>query len=192
MFTCQGMPLLLCITTVMMEHLGPCDWTLPDMGAAQCFLGSPRSKVWNNPGWSSFFSSPEFLYFHSILLALQAANIIFFMLTVYYLVDHWRNSAALIKSETKGNFLIVLKLFFIMGGNTCPDVFIPYLLCSGIPWFGEFVSYLVTEKIGPADSFWVRFSLDVLNLFTVSITVAPYILLSLFMPGSSCFCCSGV
>ena len=117
------MPLVLCITTALMDHLGPCDWTLPDMGVAQCFLGSPRSKVWNNQGWSSFFSSPEFLYFHSILLALQAANILFFMLTVYYLVDHWRNSAAIIKSETKGNFLIVLKLFFIMGGNTCPGVF---------------------------------------------------------------------
>ena len=51
----------------------------------------------------------------SVLIALQAANILFFLLTVYYLVDHWRNSAGMIKSETRGNFMIVIKLFFIMG-----------------------------------------------------------------------------
>ena len=51
----------------------------------------------------------------SVLIALQAANILFFLLTVYYLVEHWRNSAGMIKSETKGNFMIVIKLFFIMG-----------------------------------------------------------------------------
>ena len=67
--------------------------------------------------WSVFFSSTEFLYFHSIIIILQASNIFFFLLTVYYLVDHWRNSAAIIKSETKGNFLVVLKLFFIMGAE---------------------------------------------------------------------------
>ena len=50
-----------------------------------------------------------------MLIALQAANILFFLLTVYYLVEHWRNSAGMIKSETKGNFMIVIKLFFIMG-----------------------------------------------------------------------------
>ena len=52
-----------------------------------------------------------------MLIALQAANILFFLLTVYYLVDHWRNSAGMIKSETRGNFMIVIKLFFIMGKN---------------------------------------------------------------------------
>ena len=108
------MPLLICIVTALMDQFGSCDLTLPSMGVAQCFLGSPWGEQFVGE-WTAFFSSPEFIYFHSILIALQAANVLFFLLTVYYLVDHWRNSAGIIKSETRGNFLIVLKLFFIMG-----------------------------------------------------------------------------
>ena len=122
----QGMPLLICIATALMDQFGSCDLTLPDMGVAQCFLGSPWGEQWISSSsetsageWTAFFSSPEFLYFHSILITLQAANVLFFLLTVYYLVDHWRNSAGIIKSETRGNFLIVLKLFFIMGKCQC-------------------------------------------------------------------------
>ena len=95
------------------------------MGVSQCFVGTPWGDQWTASysnetdsvltQWDVFFSSPEFLYFHSVLMVLQGSNIIFFLLTVYYLVDHWKNSAGLIKSETRGNFLIVLKLFFIMG-----------------------------------------------------------------------------
>ena len=117
------MPLLLCIFTALMDRFGSCDLTLPNMGTAQCFLGTPWGDTWEASTtnetsfrqWTLFFSSPEFLYFHSVLIALQTANILFFLLTVYYLVDHWRNAAGMIKSETRGNFLIVLKLFFIMG-----------------------------------------------------------------------------
>ena len=109
--TCQGMPLLLCITTAMMDYLGPCEWSLPHMGAYHCFLGSSES----NQGWSSFFSAPEFLYFNSIILVLQTANIIFFLLTVYYFVDHWKTNESIVRDKTKRKFQIVLKLFFIMG-----------------------------------------------------------------------------
>ncbi len=46
----------------------------------------------------------------------QVANVVFFLVTVYFLVDHWRTASTLTKSgENKGNFLIVIKLFFIMG-----------------------------------------------------------------------------
>jgi hypothetical protein len=46
----------------------------------------------------------------------QVANVVFFKVTVYFLVEHWRNASTLTKSgENKGNFLIVVKLFFIMG-----------------------------------------------------------------------------
>ena len=117
------MPLLICIFTALMDGFGSCELTLPSMGVSQCFLGSPWGDQWeasysnetDGMQWNAFFSSPEFLYFHSILIGLQAANVFFFLLTVYYLVDHWRNAAGMIKSETRGNFLIVLKLFFIMG-----------------------------------------------------------------------------
>jgi hypothetical protein len=46
-------------------------------------------------------------------------NLLFFLGTVYDLVDHWRKAAGVIKSEVRGNFLIVLKLFFIMGQYLC-------------------------------------------------------------------------
>ena len=92
----------------------------PHMGTSQCFLGKPWGEHLEETNqttgqWTAFFFSPEFIYFYSVVLALQAANVIFFLLTVYYLVQHWRNSAGIIKTETKGNFIIVLKLFFIMG-----------------------------------------------------------------------------
>ena len=116
----QGMPLILCAIVALIEKFGSCDMTRPNMGVAQCFLGNPWGDQWaaNNETrgqWTAFFSSPEFIYFYSVIIALQAANILFFLLTVYYLVEHWRNSAGIIRSETKGNFMIVIKLFFIMG-----------------------------------------------------------------------------
>jgi hypothetical protein len=47
------------------------------------------------------------------------ANVVFFKVTVYFLVEHWRNASTLTKSgENKGNFLIVVKLFFIMGESS--------------------------------------------------------------------------
>ena len=112
--------MILCIIVALIEKFGSCDITRPNMGIAQCFLGRPWGEQWAMSNetkglWTAFFATPEFIYFYSVLIALQAANIIFFLLTVYYLVEHWRNSAAMIKSETKGNFIIVIKLFFIMG-----------------------------------------------------------------------------
>ena len=78
----------------------------------------------------AFMTTPEFLYFHSILIGLQVVwtlnvhvciciliyahlcggsnyyekydqvmNVLFFIGTVYYLVDHWRKAAGVIKSE---------------------------------------------------------------------------------------------
>ena len=116
----QGMPLILCTVVALIEKFGSCEMTRPSMGVAQCFLGNPWGDQWasNNETrgqWAAFFTSPEFIYFYSVIIALQGANILFFLLTVYYLVEHWRNSAGIIRSETKGNFMIVIKLFFIMG-----------------------------------------------------------------------------
>merc|ERR1711892_777423 len=99
--------------------------------------------------WKSFFKSSEFLYFHSILIILQVTNVLFFLATVYYLVDHWRHAGSLVQRENKGNFLIVLKLFFIMG----------------IQWFGEFISQAITHSVGTEKSFEYTLVLDLPNLF---------------------------
>ena len=118
----QGMPLVLCLVVGLIDKFGSCQLTRPHMGASQCFVGKPWGEQFEEYNqtrgqWTAFFASPEFIYFYSVVLALQAANVIFFLLTVYYLVQHWRHSAGIIKTETKGNFIIVLKLFFIMGNT---------------------------------------------------------------------------
>ena len=112
----------------------------PHMGTSQCFLGKPWGEHLEETNqttgqWTAFFFSPEFIYFYSVVLALQAANVIFFLLTVYYLVQHWRNSAGIIKTETKGNFIIVLKLFFIMGNYYLYLNSIHHLLTFPAPLF---------------------------------------------------------
>jgi hypothetical protein len=62
--------------------------------------------------FSSFVSTSEFVYFHSVLICVQVAssteitrlaaqvvNAAFFLGTVYHLTDHWRNSGSLVRSE---------------------------------------------------------------------------------------------
>ena len=114
----QGSPLLLCAFIALMDNYGSCNLILPNMGEAHCFIGSPWSSQRNDIShgrWYAFFFTPEFIYFHSIILLLQSANIVFFIMTVYSLVKNWRSMADVISIETKQNFLIVLKLFFITG-----------------------------------------------------------------------------
>ena len=65
----------------------------------------PQNKLLDPPSQKHIPSLP----------APQVMNLMFFLGTVHYLVDHWRKAAGIIKSELKANFLIVLKLFFIMG-----------------------------------------------------------------------------
>ena len=114
------MPLFLCVIVALIDNFGSCDMVRPNMGVAQCFLGNPWGDQWaeNNDTrgqWTALFASPEFIYFYIVIIVLQVANILFFLLTVYHLVEHWRNSARIIRSEPKRNFIIVIKLFFIMG-----------------------------------------------------------------------------
>ena len=61
------------------------------------------------------FLTSEFIYFHSILLLLQTANILFFLLTLKHLINHWRMTGSVLQVKCRGNFLIVVKLYFIMG-----------------------------------------------------------------------------
>ena len=49
----------------------------PSMGSAQCFLGSPSRQGRagaEERDWSSYLFTPEFLYFHSLLMGLQVAQ----------------------------------------------------------------------------------------------------------------------
>ena len=104
-------------------------------------------------------------------------NVLFFIGTVYYLVDHWRKAAGVINSQVveipiwnkysfqpfaycpkqslraqvRSNFLIVLKLFFIMGTFHALIYrnnlrLLLFKLSAGIPWMLEFASQLITHN----------------------------------------------
>ena len=40
----------------------------------------------HSSSWTAFFTSSEFIYFHSILLIIEVSNVILFLLTIYHLV----------------------------------------------------------------------------------------------------------
>ena len=66
-----------------------------------------------------------YLYATIVPCRMQIANVVFFLVMVFFLVDHWRTASTLTKSgENRGNFLIVIKLFFIMGRGSIEEEFI--------------------------------------------------------------------
>ena len=173
-----------------MDKFADCDLIRPEMGSAQCFLGAPWGDQWEARkfSWHGFFLTPEFIYFHGILLALQVTNIIFFLMTNRYLMDHWNNTAQIVRNEPQGNFLIVVKLFFIMGGNSyCYFLFFSSIFILGVPWMLEFISQLMTYTSGPGHFFYYRIVLDLTNLFTVSLTVNYLAIITPSLKLSFCF-----
>ena len=79
----QGCPLIITCVTAVMDFYGPCDSILPNMGKFTCFLGSAY-----NPE-TSFFMTPEFLYFYLVIAIIMVANIICFIITGASLISHW-------------------------------------------------------------------------------------------------------
>ena len=152
-----------------MDEFGTCDLPLPNMGQSQCFLGLPWEEQ-SNGLWYSFFYSPEFIYFHSVLLILTAVNVVYFLLTIYCLVRHWKYSDSIIKTAFQRKFTIFIKLFFITGIYTFQCFMIISFFSLGIPWLGEFISHQITFIYDAELSFWCRLFLDFLNLFTVECT----------------------
>lgn len=142
----QGVPGLLCLLVAILDQ-STCGIPRPAMGEAHCFIGSPWGEAM---GSNSFFKTPEFIFFHSILLLLQVMNIFLFLGTTKQLIHHWRGVATIFQGTAKENFILVTKLFFIMG----------------IPWLGEFISQWVTHSQGAGPSFPIRLLLDFLNLFS--------------------------
>ena len=115
----QGCPLVLVISTYLVDQFAHCDWSLPlpSMADAHCFLGQTwnTQRMTGSGAWTDFFLTPEFVYFHSVILVLEMANVVFFCLTISSLVKHWRSTAQLLHTETKTHFGIIFKLFLITG-----------------------------------------------------------------------------
>jgi len=152
-FYAQGSPLVLCLIIAAVDVLGPCEVVRPNMGLVQCFLGAPRDEESRN-----YFASARFVFFDSILLVIQLVNIVLFIVTVVYLAAHWKKSSQLTRTgesafsggDHRGNFLIVLKLFMIMG----------------IQWVGEVISQIFTHQDSEGKYLTLRLICDTPNLFT--------------------------
>ena len=70
----QGVPLLVVILTAAVDSQGSLEeMFLPNMGTYECFLGSPDTS--QRP---SFFATPEFIYYESVLLLINILNLFFF------------------------------------------------------------------------------------------------------------------
>merc|ERR1711902_439252 len=143
----QGLPVLLTTVTALMDEVGPCEATRPNMGTLKCFVQSKYDPE------LSFTQSAQFLYHYLIVATLISVNISCFLLTGIRLCCHWRQMKDIKTSSGEGlprQFLIVLKVSVIMG----------------LPWVLDVVSAWATFHYGFTQSFYFRVSLDVVNLFT--------------------------
>ena len=115
----QGCPLVVVVGVYLVDQHGSCSWVLPNMGVAHCYLGHTWStqRALNTGHWTDFFRTPEFIYKHSVILALEISNVLFFALTIRCLVRHWRSTAQLLNTQTKMHFGIIFKLFLITGNT---------------------------------------------------------------------------
>jgi len=143
----QGIPVLITMTTFLMDSYGPCDTTRPNMGKYQCFLGSEQFQG------DSFFQSAEFLYYYLIVAIIIVTNLIFFTITGFSLCKHWYQMKNIQSSSGDGKtkqFWIVLKLSIIMG----------------IPWICDIISAWLFFESGAQHTFAIRLCLDIINLLT--------------------------
>jgi len=145
----QGLPIIITTVTALIDAYGSCDAILPNMGRYSCFLGSEF-----NPNPSIFISSPEFLYFYSIIIIIMISNLICFIITGYFLTSH-RSTVRNMQTSNDDNLWkhinVVVKIFFIMG----------------IPWTLDVISAAIENQHGGGGkTFAVRVALDILNLLT--------------------------
>ena len=80
----QGLPVVLTIVTALMDEVGPCEATRPNMGVVKCFVQSKYEPE------LSFTQSAQFLYHYLIVATLITVNISCFLLTGIRLCCHWR------------------------------------------------------------------------------------------------------
>ena len=76
----QGTPLVMCCVTFLVDKFGDTqnEDFLPNMGIYNCFLGQSSFKF----AEYGYFKHPIFIYFQSVLMIIQIANMIFLGLTL--------------------------------------------------------------------------------------------------------------
>jgi len=143
----QGIPILFTVFIVLMDIFKPKDALLPNVGEFSCFIGSEYM-----PG-SSFFQSPEFVYYYLIVLVIITFNIVCFSVTAFNLSRHWQAMKDIQTTSCSDglveHFTIILKLSVIMG----------------VPWVLDVISAGLQYSLG-SQIFSVRVALDILNLLT--------------------------
>jgi len=143
----EGIPVVITITTVLLDLYGPCDAVLPNMGKVQCFFGVEHNSV------MSFFVTSEFLYHYLLICVISFINFICFLVTGISLIKHWYQMRNIKTSSNEGiiqQFWIVLKLSIIMG----------------LPWLLDMISAWAKFDFGFEHTFVLRLCLDIINLFT--------------------------
>ena len=81
----QGLPMILTLVTVLMDELGGCDQSLPNMGYFNCFLGEEF-----NPE-KRFHELSIFFYYYLIISVLLVFNVLCFIITGINLTMHWKS-----------------------------------------------------------------------------------------------------
>jgi len=140
----QGIPFIICCVTAIVDASGKGKpngslQLYPEMGVYSCFLGSQKTS-----SDVSYFSTPVFIYYHSVVLLLVLVNLLLLLLTMWALLKVPEN-----KESKRKNFLIFLKLFFILG----------------FLWIADLITAAIAAEHGFDKTFHVRLFLDLVNLF---------------------------
>lgn len=143
----QGLPVLLCAITALVDHSGrglkaEDRYSYPEMGRYSCYLGSMASSQSR-----SYFQSPQFIYQQSVIILVQLSNLVFLVLTGITVRSAGGQQDK--KADKKENFLRFVKIFLVLG----------------FTWTAEVISTALATEHGWQETFYVGLLLDLVNLF---------------------------
>jgi len=148
----QGLPLIICGITAAVDAAGRGKTYselqfYPEMGVYSCFLGSQKTSASR-----SYFTSPVFIYYQSVLILVQISNLVFLTMTWIQMckAGDGQNQDGNIKDGKRQNFSLFMKLFFILGFH----------------WTADLLSTALAVEHGWQETFYFQLFLDLVNLFS--------------------------
>jgi len=147
----QGLPLLICGLTAAVDAAGRGNpysdlQFYPEMGVYSCFLGSQKTSA-----GSSYFTTPVFIYYQSVLILVQISNLVFLVMIWIKMrqAGDGQDQEMNTKEGKRRNFSLFIKLFFILGFH----------------WTADLLSTALAVEHGWQETFYIQFFLDLVNLF---------------------------